>query len=979
MRILDGGRSVMVAAPTGTGKTVVAEFAIFLAHSQGLRSIYTAPIKALSNQKFRDLRNQYGEDVGLLTGDIVENPKGQILVMTTEVLRNMLVQRPRVLDDVGCVIFDEIHYLADPERGTAWEESIILAPSHVQLVCLSATVSNAQEMADWISAVHRPIDLVFHGERTVPLEQYYFLQNKLHRVIDAHGRRVANFSGVGGEYRKRGIQRGRGGRPAPGPAPRGKGRPGDDLQQETDPVDIVRALQKGSLLPAIYFVFSRKDTERVAAELSFVNLVDNRQRRQVLDRAEEYLAKLEPVDRGLEQVQSLERVLRAGIAFHHAGMLPILKVLVEDLFAEGLLPVVVATDTLAMGVNLPAKTVVIGEMTKFDGESRRLLIPNEYTQMPGRAGRRGLDQRGIAVVPYSPWVGFDEAFAIAQGELHPVRSGFAIRYNTLLNLWNSYGEDQIVALFSNSLREFQVDAHLRALQGELQEIDAEIGEISGGHVSLDEVRQYDYDRKSLHEARKDLRRAEDHLLRVRRRIDDTPFGLDRGEVERLLRSLEPGTPVFLRDGRWAIAVRPGPFLNGVIGLFLIGHQVVELKAYGEVLDIPAVKGGPTGDGEPTPAARRTPHAAPTAVTLPDALLAADGPVDDVRKLVSKGEWAALRKRVLQAERPEVPAQWAAQRQAIDEAYAGELGAAQRQVADVHERIERLQASLQANHVHRCPERKEHEQVLYRLRDLETDRRQVNKELQLVMEEKHTRTREIVENLVGVLVAFGYIRRGALTDKAQVLKDIFASNGLVICEAIDRGLLDQLPPAELVEVISWFAYDRDVSFPNRLDLPSRVWNVRQQLDRLQQQVFRTENDFHTFISTGASPYYFGVTYGWCRGWTFDRLLDAVNLTEGDIVATLNKTLDLMRQVRHALRNSPRGPNLIPKLEEGERLIRRGIVEQCFSALSPTGEYAPVDEAGIDEVPIPETPPRAPQPAPVASQPGRRRTRRIPSDE
>ncbi|MGB3329309.1 MAG: DEAD/DEAH box helicase, partial [Thermomicrobiales bacterium] len=393
IRVLLNGESVMVAAPTGSGKTVVAEFGIFNALRGTGRVLYTAPIKALSNQKFRDLRAIYGDEVGLLTGDVSENRDARVIVMTTEILRNMLLQSPWELDDVDCVIFDEIHYLADPERGTTWEESIILCPDHVQFICLSATVTNAEEIAGWIGRTHRPIQLISHNRRPVPLSLYYFVEDELHQVVDHRGKRVKSFNRIGGEARRQP------GRPGYRKAPERQRAVLDEPQAR----EIVEALGKENLLPAIYFLFSRNDCQSYAERLAMVSphLVQPGQLEQIDAVVQSYLDSMRPEDLELEQVLLITRLARKGIGFHHAGLLPILKQLVEVLFSRGLMQVVFATDTLALGVNMPARTVVIGRMTKWDGRRRRILTPNEFQQMAGRAGRRGMDAFGHVVMPYS--------------------------------------------------------------------------------------------------------------------------------------------------------------------------------------------------------------------------------------------------------------------------------------------------------------------------------------------------------------------------------------------------------------------------------------------------------------------------------------------------------------------------------------------------------------------------------------------------
>jgi len=539
---LAAGRSVLVAAPTGTGKTVVAEFAIWQARRAGQRAIYTAPIKALSNQKFRDLRQRHGDrEVGLLTGDIVENPAAPIVVMTTEIYRNMLLEGARAarmtaseeasallapvharhphnagddgrglpeaadvaamarraaideeLSGVGCVIFDELHFLSDPERGPVWEEAIIHSPAHVLFAGLSATVSNADELRRWIEAVHGPMALVFHDERAVPLEHYFFFENSLHLVQNADGQRVEQFPGVGGETRLLRMmqrRRWRGGtngangangdqEDEDGRAPLGR-RSRRDQQAQADqadradradqteepelpqerpapePGEVVTALRAANMLPCLYFLPGRRAVEAAATSAAGHLLVTPEDRGRLHEQVQQWVRTLPPEDQKLDQVRRLATLLPRGIGFHHAGLLPALKVMVETLFARGDLKAVFATDTLALGINMPARTVVVGSLSKFDGQQMRLLTPNEYQQLTGRAGRRGMDAHGSAVLLYSPWDAFEPAFAALTAPLLPVTSAFTIRYNTILNLWRPGDYGRLRTAVANSLREFQ--------------------------------------------------------------------------------------------------------------------------------------------------------------------------------------------------------------------------------------------------------------------------------------------------------------------------------------------------------------------------------------------------------------------------------------------------------------------------------------------------------------------------------------------
>src|SRR5690606_8330766 len=311
---------------------------------------------------------------------------------------------------------------------------------HVQLICLSATVSNADEIAAWISRGHRPIRLITHNERAVPLALHYFYDNKLQLVVDQTGKLVKDFPHTGGELRRQAGRRG-------GFARKRSERARPEMD-EPQPREIVDALASGDMLPAIYFLFSRNDCQQFAERLAIMRpqLISARQESLIEQTIDAVLANMRPEDRQLDQVRTITDLARKGIGFHHAGLLPILKQLVELLFSRGLMEVVFATDTLALGVNMPARTVVIGRMSKWDGRRRRLLIPNEFQQMSGRAGRRGMDRFGHVVVPYSPWFSFRETLEIATGELHPVRSAFSIRYNTVLNLWDPPDGDRVRAM-----------------------------------------------------------------------------------------------------------------------------------------------------------------------------------------------------------------------------------------------------------------------------------------------------------------------------------------------------------------------------------------------------------------------------------------------------------------------------------------------------------------------------------------------------
>ncbi|HEX8731978.1 MAG TPA: DEAD/DEAH box helicase [Ktedonobacterales bacterium] len=710
------GRSVLVAAPTGTGKTLVAEVAIWLARREGKRAIYTAPIKALSNQKFRDLRARYGADeVGLLTGDIVENPSARIVVMTTEIYRNMLLEGLRAahvspqaearalladldarhdtraeepeeplapsdvaemarrarldeeLSSVGCVVFDELHYLNDPERGPVWEEAIIHSPPHVIFVGLSATVSNADELRQWIEQVHGAMGLVYHTERSVPLEHFYFLDGRLRLAQNAEGRRVERFPGVGGETKlARLLQRGRrytfdGESRAPGAAP-GATPPASAEEAPPEhptpePGEVLAALREAELLPTLYFLPGRRAVEQ-AAESAGNHLFTTPDQRERLSReVREWVRALPAEDQRLDQVRRLALLLPRGLGFHHAGLLPGLKVMVETLFQRGDLKAVFATDTLALGVNMPARSVVLGSLSKFDGTQMRLMTPNEYQQLTGRAGRRGIDARGAAVIPYSPWDAFEPAFSALTAPLLPVTSAFTVRYNTVLNLWRPGDQARLQRAVAASLREFQW-------------------------------------RRVVVTAGRRPRRSE----------------AARAAYER---------------------VGPGAEARRASGL----------------------------------------------------------------------SRAAL-------------------------------------------------AELDA--------------TIYVLRVLD------------------------------------YISADdTLSVRGRMLRAIFHPAGMMICELIFKGALDELSPAELAEVMSWYTFDSDRSLRNTAIMPPRVKQARRTAQLAQRVVQDFEDDYGLEMSPGIVDAFHSVALNWARGATLSGLLQRIELAEGDLLVTLNQTIDLLQQTQGAL--------------------------------------------------------------------------------
>jgi ATP-dependent RNA helicase HelY len=477
---IERGSSVVVTAPTGAGKTVVAEAALRHALAAGRRAFYTTPIKALSNQKFGDLRREHGEErVGLLTGDNVVNGDAPIVVMTTEVLRNMIYSDVSRLDSLGIVVLDEVHYLQDPYRGSVWEEVIIHLPRHVQLVNLSATIANGEEFTDWVRSRRGVTELVVESQRPVPLESLWMVQDR-HRenalvtlpVFAADGR-------------------------SPNPAVtkllrKGRGR----HRRFGSPrrLEVVSELASIGRLPAIYFIFSRAGCDQAAQIVAAANLglTDRSEREAIRAEVDARTAHLSSDDLAVLGFDSFVATLEAGVAAHHAGMVPAFKETVEGLFAVGLVKLVFATETLALGINMPARSVVIERLSKFNGEAHVLLQPGDYTQLSGRAGRRGIDDAGTSVILHQRDVPFDRIAAIAAQGSHPLASSFAPSYNMAVNLVANYTRERAEDLLAASFAQHRIESRRKELEERATERETEAAEFRGlAQCELGDIATFD--------------------------------------------------------------------------------------------------------------------------------------------------------------------------------------------------------------------------------------------------------------------------------------------------------------------------------------------------------------------------------------------------------------------------------------------------------------------------------------------------------
>ena len=587
---LEQGRSVLVAAPTGAGKTVVGEFAVHLALAQGRKCFYTTPIKALSNQKHADLRARYGEDrVGLLTGDTAINGSADVVVMTTEVLRNMLyagsLGEGTALRGLSHVVMDEVHYLADRARGAVWEEVIIHLPEGVLLVSLSATVSNAEEFGDWLGTVRGATEVVVEEHRPVPLSQHVLVGTRLHDLFVGDERARGDGEQVNPELVRLAREEVRF-------APRERGgRPSGLRRAVATRSDVLTRLDREGLLPAIVFLFSRAGCQAAVEQClrSGLRLNTADQAEQVRAHVEARTSMLPREDlRVLGYWEWLEGLQR-GLAAHHAGMLPTFKEVVEELFTAGLVKAVFATETLALGINMPARSVVLEKLTKWNGETHADVTPGEYTQLTGRAGRRGIDVEGHAVVLWQQGLDPVHVAGLASTRTYPLRSSFRPSYNMAVNLVGAVGRESARVLLESSFAQFQADRSVVGLARQVaRNLEGLEGYAASAACHLGDAREYARLRSRIKARETEL--ASQGSAQRRAAAAASLEKLTPGDVVRvpagrrsgLAVVLDPGVgmrgeahPLVVTEDRWSgrlsLADFPGPVV--VVGRLKLGKHV----------------------------------------------------------------------------------------------------------------------------------------------------------------------------------------------------------------------------------------------------------------------------------------------------------------------------------------------------------------------------------------------------------------------
>jgi ATP-dependent RNA helicase HelY len=836
---LAAGRSTLVAAPTGAGKTVVGEFAVWLALRAGGKAFYTTPLKALSNQKFGDfVARHHAANVGLLTGDNSINGEAPVVVMTTEVLRNMLYEGSSTLAGLRYVVMDEVHYLQDRVRGAVWEEVLINLPVSVKVASLSATVSNAEEFGEWLETTRGPTEVVIEERRPVPLDNYYLVGDELHPLLvdRGNGELVPNPAlarrsdgAWNGRHRGGSLQRAGNGR-------RSRVRARDWVPTRIEVVDL---LERERLLPAIYFIFSRAGCDQAltqcrAAGLRLTTAAEQREIREFVDLK---VAALDPADLDALGYDELASSLERGVASHHAGMLPLFKEAVEELFAQGLVKVVFATETLSLGINMPARTVVIERLSKWQGERHELLTPGEYTQLTGRAGRRGIDQRGAAIVLHQPFLPFERITGLVSARAYPLTSSFRPSYNMAVNLVAHYRREEAERLLASSFAQFLAD---RTVHGSEQTL-ARNAEYLAGYLESAACDRGDV--QAYWALRRELRAREGAVAEAERRSRTE-------EAAAAVRALTPGTVVYLPGGRrrgLAAVLGPAGGRDGATGVLVL-----------------------TEDRRVRRVAVRDLGGAPVAV----------GKLPMPRTLSPKSpRFKARVAEALSRLDPPAPSQTRRRRRAA-----------------VHDdpQVARLRAEVEADPVHRCPDLAEHEKWLHRWD-------QLNRDTEALAARVRRRTGSLVrtfDRVLRVLGRLGYVDGFALTDKGATLRRVYSEADLVVVEAIHRGVWRGLDPAELAACVSSLVYEArgGEGPPAPAELPTEgVGTALDALGDLWHEIHGHEAAEGLDLTRGLDPGFTDAAWRWAKGQPLERVLVDDELTAGDFVRVTKQLLDLLRQI------------------------------------------------------------------------------------
>ncbi len=888
---IEEGRGVLVAAPTGSGKTIVGEFAVHLALATGRKAFYTTPIKALSNQKYHDLVARYGpENVGLLTGDNVVNGEAPIVVMTTEVLRNMLYAGSRTLLGLGFVVMDEVHYLADRARGAVWEEVIIHLPESVALISLSATVSNAEEFGEWLETVRGDTTTIVEERRPVPLYQHVMVGRRLLDLfassdVDAAAGFVKEGAPVNGELLKvarddwastrlmRDRRSPRKGKPGSSKNPRAVGN-GRRVWIPTR-VDVIDRLERQNLLPAIVFIFSRVGCDAAVTQCLAANvrLTTPEERDEIYAFVEASCRHLPDEDLQVLGYHDFLDGLTRGVAAHHAGMLPTFKQVVEELFVRGLCKVVFATETLALGINMPARTVVIEKLTKWNGETHADITPGEYTQLTGRAGRRGLDVEGHGVVLWQPGMDPRQLAGLASTRTYPLRSSFRPSYNMAVNLVHQFGRERSRELLEQSFAQFQADKAVVGLARQLHKSEEALdGYREAAACHLGDFMEYAGLRRRIGEAEKAASRARRHDR--------------RDEVLASLGRLKPGDVIDVPAGKfagYAVVIDPGFSAEGPRPYVVTaGRQARRLA----LMDFP------------------TPVEAVTRLRVPKNF---NGRNPQMRRDLA----SALRDRTHGLVGPAYPGR-------------GERAGKAPLDSGTEREIKRLRDELKAHPCHACPDREDHARWAERWFKLDRDARTLRRRVE---QRTNTVARQF-DRVCEVLTALDYLEGDTVTGRGRHLRQIYSDMDLLASECLRHGLWDDLSPSGLAAALSTLVFEArrpdDATSPRvpggaareAIGEMVRLWGELDALEREHRLDYLRPPDMG----------FAWAAYRWAEGDELDDVLTETDLAAGDFVRWMKQLLDLAGQVADAAGDLP----LRRTAREVTSRLRRGVV--AYSGLT-----------------------------------------------
>jgi ATP-dependent RNA helicase HelY len=884
---LESGHGVLVCAPTGAGKTIVGEFAVHLALASGGKCFYTTPIKALSNQKHHDFVARYGkEQIGLLTGDVSVNANAPVVVMTTEVLRNMLYADSPALRGLSFVVMDEVHFLADRMRGAVWEEVILHLPADVRLVSLSATVSNAEEFGGWIQTVRGDTSVIVDDHRPVPLWQHMLVGKRLFDLFDyeahqpgdrrpaivdpnllrhiAHRREADRLTDWGGP--RRGGGRGISGR--------------SGFYRPPSRPDVIRMLDADGLLPAITFVFSRVGCDAAVTQClrSSLRLTTEEERAQINEVIDHRCGDLEDSDLAVLGYHEWREALLRGIAAHHAGLLPVFRHTVEELFTAGLIRAVFATETLALGINMPARTVVLERLVKYNGEQHLPLTPGEYTQLTGRAGRRGIDVEGHAVVLWHPGEETTEpaqVAGLASTRTFPLRSSFAPSYNMTINLVNRVGTEQAHRLLEQSFAQYQTDRSVvslvRGVERGQQMLDEVAAELGGNDAPILEYAR-------LREQISQQERAQARASRLQRRqaVNDALSALRRGDIITITHGRRGGLAVVLEPARDSTDPRP--------------LVLTENRWAGRISSADY-------SGESTPVG---------SMTLPKR-------VEHRQPRVRRDLASALRSAAAGLSAP------------------GDRGK-RNERRDTDPELASLREKMRRHRVHRESDRETRMRVAERYLRIERD----NAALQKKVAGATNSLARTFDRIVGLLSERGFIAlddgNAAVTEDGRLLARIYSESDLLVAECLRTDAWAGLNDAELAAVLSAVLYETrggdGPGAPRNEQVPTaRLRQALTQTRRLSDQLRADEHRHRITPSREPDDGFVAAIYRWASNGDLVTALAAADaegagsaLSPGDFVRWCRQVLDLLDQVRNA---APQ-PELRATAKRAIDAIRRGVV-------------------------------------------------------